>query len=94
MGKMGQWTADGLISISSPVTTVGDWDGIRAGDPDDIDVNGRLVIEAAAAITVGGNMPNGLWADGGGGIGWVHDPLFESTPTPPSSSQSRSAAQQ
>ena len=69
MGSMGQWTADGLISISSSVTTtVGDWDGIRAGDPDDIDVNGRLEIGAAAPIIVGGNMPDGLWADGGGGI--------------------------
>ncbi len=63
MGSMGQWTADGDITISSSVTTGGDWDGIRAGDHADID--GRLVI--GADITVGGNMPNGLWADGGGG---------------------------
>ena len=36
MGSMGQWTADGDITISSPVTTVGDWDGIWAGDHEDI----------------------------------------------------------
>ncbi len=62
MGSMGQWTADGDITISSPVTTVGDWDGIRAGDHDDI----GGVLEIGADITVGGSMPNGLWADGGG----------------------------
>ncbi len=64
MGSMGQWTADGDITISSPVTTGGDWDGIRAGDPEDTDINGRLVI--GDDITVGGSMPYGLWADGGG----------------------------
>ena len=64
MGSMGQWTADGDITISSPVTTVGDWDGIWAGDHDDI----GGVLEIGADITVGGNMLYGLWADGGGGI--------------------------